>query len=117
MTDDDLRQLVKRITGDDIYDAIRDDYDFSHRLYCASKRVELVATTLRIYRYPIGHQMRRSITNVEAWWLAELPDFVCLECDRSLVVPRPYVVSTYAFEDAVAAFVGSLASFRRKPFK
>lgn len=122
MIDDDLRQLFHRIlgTGADL-DYWTAHYDFSFCARCHPKNIERAATMLRDNRREISLSIRARMPSGGDMpdfprLLPSLPYFVCLERDRSLIIPRPKFVPADIFAAAIVANTGDLLSFpKRKP--
>lgn len=119
MNEKEVRRLVYLLTGDDeIYDFLIQWHDFSFWVRCHPAHVETVAETLRAQEIDISNRLRVEIPHSQlSHPLSILPVyFMCLERERSLIIPRPNHISPERFKDVLTPYIGQWVTFiKEKP--
>lgn len=110
----DLVRLILIITGEHLkLDVLRERWDFSFYANCRTQDVDAAAQLLRRNSYSIEERLH-SIMNLGfdyvSHWRTGLPYFVCLERERSLIIPRPHIVTPKRFWSTISRYTGSLLS-------
>lgn len=125
MTDEQLRKLIRVVTGA-TYDfaPCKHACDCSFSMRCHPRDVEQAAFCLREYRVPIEEVLFDSVRRYEEKYIAKapplciwhviLPDFVCLERERSLVIPRPWRVPAAILAQTIFFFLGDRVALSKR---